>query len=50
MGFDGSFTELKRIGSDYFFWSVVATLALLGGCLLALFALRMVNNYKVKQR
>lgn len=50
VGFDGPMTELTRIGSDFFFWSVVAVMALLGSCFLSMIVLRCVNNYKVKQR
>jgi len=50
VGFDGPMGHLTRIGSDFFFWSVVAVLSLLGCCFITLVVLRCVNNYKVKQR
>jgi hypothetical protein len=48
VGFDGPGQILQRIGSDFFYYSVIIVMGVIAGCLLTLMILTCVNNQKVR--
>jgi hypothetical protein len=48
VGFDGPGQTLQRIGSNFFYYSVIVMIGVIGACLLTLMVLTCVNNCKVR--